>query len=147
MEVKFYENTEDALFKFAVILTMTPEGNYVFCKHRQRETLEVPGGHREPGEAILDTARRELYEETGAVEFDIQPVCVYSVTAEWNFDGQETFGMLYIAEVRKFEDELHNEIEKIVITKELPTTWTYPDIQPKLIEEAWRRGFYRLDVR
>ena len=59
---------------------------------------------------------------------------------EWNFDGQETFGMLYIAEVRKFEDELHNEIEKIVITKELPTTWTYPDIQPKLIEEAWRRA-------
>ena len=78
MKVKFYEKADDALFQFAVIIART-EGNYVFCKHRQRETLEVPGGHREPGEAILDTAKRELYEETGALEFELWPVCVYSV--------------------------------------------------------------------
>ncbi len=49
--------------------------------------------------------------------------------------------MLYYAEISSFEEELHSEIEKIVITPELPEKWTYPQIQPKLIEEAKRRGF------
>lgn len=140
MAVHFYEEVDDGLLRFAVIIAKT-EGKYVFCKHRLRTTLEVPGGHREPGEAVLDTAKRELYEETGATDFDIRPVCVYSVTAEDNFDGQESFGMLYFAEIRAFEQELHSEIEKIVVTDEMPSDWTYPDIQPKLMEEAARREF------
>lgn len=140
MAVNFYEKVDDALLKFAVIIAKT-DGKYVFCKHRSRDTLEVPGGHREPQEVILDTARRELYEETGAIDFDIQPVCVYSVTAKDNFDGEETFGMLYFAEIREFEQELHSEIERVVIMDKMPANWTYPDIQPHLMEEAGRRGF------
>lgn len=138
--VNFYEEVEDRLLRFAVIIAKT-DGQYVFCKHKSRNTLEVPGGHREPGEVILDTAKRELYEETGAVDFDIHPVCVYSVTAEDNFNGEESFGMLYAAEIRAFEPELHSEIEKIFITADMPADWTYPDIQPKLMEEAEKRGF------
>lgn len=138
--VNFYEEVDDALLRFAVIIAKT-DGKYVFCKHRLRDTLEVPGGHREPGEVILDTARRELYEETGAIEFDIVPICVYSVEAKNNFDGKESFGMLYFAEIRAFEQELHSEIEQIIITDDMPTNWTYPDIQPRLMEEAARRGF------
>lgn len=138
-EVKFYETIEDELLKFAVIITKT-ENKYVFCKHRERDTWEIPGGHREQGEKILDTAKRELYEETGALEFTIEPVCVYSVTAPENFNGVESFGMLYFADVKQFEQEIHSEIEKIIITEKLPDRWTYPEIQPKLMEEAERRG-------
>lgn len=140
MAVNFYEKVDDALLKFAVIIAKT-DGKYVFCKHSSRETLEVPGGHREPGEVIADTAKRELYEETGATDFEIQPVCVYSVVEQDNFDGKESFGMLYFAEIREFEPELHSEIEKIIITDKLPDNWTYPRIQPCLLEEARRRGF------
>lgn len=42
--------------------------------------------------------------------------------------------MLCFADIRTFEEELHNEIEKIIITEELPEQWTYPQIQPKLVE-------------
>ena len=139
MEVKFYDKVNDDLLKFAVIIS-SHNGKLVFCKHRQRETLEIPGGHREPGETIAETARRELYEETGAADFKLEPICVYSVTAEDNFDGQETFGMLFWADIFSFENELHSEIESICLLDGLPEKWTYPLIQPKLIEEAVRRG-------
>ena len=141
VEVRLYaiEKVNDALLKFAVIIARS-NGKWVFCKHKDRSTYEIPGGHREPGEAIIETARRELYEETGALEYSLTPVCVYSVTAPDNFDGQETFGMLYFADIRRFEEELHSEIEKIILTDELIGSWTYPLIQPKMIEEAKRRG-------
>ena len=67
----------------------------------------------------------------------------------WNVKGKtrvsesiddETFGMLFFADVFSFE-EIHSEIEKILITDNLVENWTYPLIQPKLIEEAKNRGY------
>ena len=140
MAVYFYEGTEDALLKFAVIIAEY-NGKYVFCKHKERDTLEIPGGHREKGETIEETACRELQEETGAIRFDIKPICVYSVVEKEKFEGSQTFGMLYYAEIESFHPDLHSEIEKIVIQEDLPDHWTYPGIQPKLMEEAARRRF------
>jgi len=137
MEVKFYDNVNDELLKFAVIISKS-SGKWVICKHKERDTYEAPGGHREANERIIDTAKRELYEETGALEFSITPICIYSVTGknEVNGTGEETFGMLYYAEIETFQEELHSEIEKIVLLDELPTEWTYPLIQPKLIAKV-----------
>ena len=140
MIVKFYDTVEDSLLKFAVIISKS-NGRWVFCKHKERDTYECPGGHREATEDIFDTAKRELYEETGATEYTIKPVCVYSVTAPDNFDGNETFGMLYYAEIKEFEKELHSEIEKVVLFDELPSKWTYPLIQPLLLKEVQERGY------
>lgn len=133
-KVNFYDSITDSMLKFAVIIAKYHD-KYVFCKHKMRNTWEIPGGHREKDEDIFETAKRELYEETGAIVFDIMPICVYSVIAPNNFNGVETFGKLFFADIHQFENELHNEIEKIVITDKLPTNWTYPEIQPKLIEK------------
>ena len=140
LEVKFYDEVDDSLLKFAVILSKS-RGKWVFCKHRERDTYEAPGGHREMGEDILETAKRELREETGAVEFDIKPLCVYSVTGKTsvNETGEESFGLLCFAEITEFSGKLEHEIEKVVFMEELPTNWTYPLIQPKLIEEYEKR--------
>ena len=140
VEVRFYDEVDDSLLKFAVIVAKSAD-KWVFCKHHKRNTYEIPGGHREPGELIDDTARRELYEETGAADYALKRVCVYSVTDPDSFHGEETFGMLYFADIRSFEKELHSEIEKIIITDRPVNDWTYPLIQPKLIEEAFRRGY------
>jgi 8-oxo-dGTP pyrophosphatase MutT (NUDIX family) len=143
-EVSFYEQAEidDSLLAFAVIIARS-EGKWVFCRHRERDTWEVPGGHREPGETILETARRELQEETGAIDFHMEPVCVYSVkgkTAVNKKDTDESFGMLFVANIHSFENELHSEIKELLLTDRLADNWTYPAIQPKLLDEAVRRG-------
>ena len=135
-KVRFYENVQDELLKFAVIITKT-NGKWVFCKHKQRETFEIPGGHREEGETIQETAQRELYEETGAISYNIEPICVYSVND--TITSTESFGMLYYANVTKFESEIHSEIEKIIVTDKLIENWTYPDIQPYLIKKYLKR--------
>ena len=140
LEVKFYNTIDDSLLKFAVIISRS-NGKWVFCKHRERDTYEVPGGHREDGESILEAAKRELMEETGALQFQIEPICVYSVTGKnrVNETGEETFGMLYFADITEFSDKIDSEMEKVILFDNLPSQWTYPLIQPKLIEEFERR--------
>ena len=142
IEVNFYDEVDDSLLEFAVIISKS-NGKWVFCKHKERDTFEVPGGHWETGEKIEDTAVRELKEETGAVDFNIKPVCVYSVKGKTRVNenaAKESFGMLYAAEIFSFE-EIHSEIEKIVLSDDLIRQWTYPLIQPKLISEAKKRGY------
>ena len=120
VEVKFYDKIDDRLLEFAVIISRT-NGKWIFCKHKERDTFEVPGGHREAGETIEDTARRELKEETGAVDFDIRPICIYSVKGNTRANetiDKETFGMLFVADIFSFE-EIHSEIEKIIISDDL----------------------------
>ena len=140
LEVKFYGSVDDSLLKFAVIVSQS-NGKWVFCKHKERDTYEVPGGHREAGESILETAKRELQEETGAIRFDMKPLCVYSVTGKnrVNDTGEESFGLLCYAEIAEFATELHSEMEKIVLLDGLTEEWTYPLIQPKLIEKYFQK--------
>lgn len=79
-KVTFYKPTEieDDSLKFAVIAARYQD-KWVFCRHKKRSTWEIPGGHREPGEKIEETAHRELAEETGAIDAEIRVVAVYGV--------------------------------------------------------------------
>ena len=141
IDVRFYDGIADERLKFAVILARYG-GKWVFCKHKERQTVEIPGGHREPGETIWQAARRELYEETGAVRFEMEPVCAYGVVRE--NQPEESCGMLFFAGIGELEPELHSEIEKIVLLQDPPEgNWTYPEIQPRLLEEALRRKAVR----
>lgn len=131
LEVKFYEDVADELLKVAVIVSRYQD-KWVYCKHKARNTFELPGGHREEDEDILDAAKRELYEETGAVKFEIQKISVYSVVR----GEEERFGMLYFAKIEAFGEMPDLEIEKIVLCDEAPAEQTYPLIQPKLLEKV-----------
>ena len=132
--IKFYGFTEIAneRLKYAVIVARLSE-SWVFVRHRERDTWEIPGGHREHGEHIDYTAKRELYEETGAEKFDIRPVCVYSVS---DHDCKETFGGLFFAQLGKLGKLPDLEIAEIIMSPRLPDRLTYPAIQPLLFDKV-----------
>ena len=137
-ELKFYDEVEDSFLKFAVIVAKS-KGKWVFCKQKGRETYECPGGHRDNDENILTTAKRELYEETGALEYTISPICFYSVNG---VDGaiqndEETYGRLFFADISKFGRLPDFEMERVDLFETLPEQWTYPKIQPKLLEKIY----------
>lgn len=129
-KVTFYkpDKTADEKLKFAVIAARYQD-KWVFCRHKQRTTWEIPGGHREPDEVIEETARRELAEETGAVDADIHTVAVYEVEK----DGKRSYGMLFFANINSLgalSDD--SEIGEIRLFDVLPENLTYPEIQPHL---------------
>ena len=43
------------------------------------------------------------------------------------------------ADIKSFHGELQSEMEQVLIIDELPAQWTYPDIQPLLVEEYLKR--------
>lgn len=156
-EVNFYNKVDDSKLSFAVIIARFGS-KWVLCKHRNRTTYEFPGGHREAGESIEQTAERELREETGAVKFTLKHICDYSVqgvTREGEKFDKEVFGTLFYAEIGARTDKLHSEIEEVVLLENLPDSWTYPTIMPKLIEEAWAKimqnergtAYFLVDIR
>ena len=144
-QVTFPEHVDDSLLKFAVIVSQY-RGKWVFCKHRDRTTWECPGGHREPGESIQEAARRELYEETGALSYRLFDAGAYSCSTASDPVAYTDYGMLYYAEILTFGPLPHLEIKQIKFFDKLPENWTYPDIQPHLFNRIKQTPFQDIAV-
>lgn len=128
----------DAYFKYAILVARY-QGQYVFVRHRERQTFELPAGHREPGESILETAHRELCEETGAIEYDLQPVFVFRIPA-YDEAGQrcdEVASLVCRVEITVLGPlDPAFEIAEILLSHDLPEHLTYPVLQPALFQKV-----------
>jgi 8-oxo-dGTP diphosphatase len=133
LKVNFYglNLVEDSKLRFAVIMSRH-NGKWIFARHKERVTWEIPGGHREQNEDIESTAARELIEETGAENFTIIPVCIYSVDR----GESESFGQLFYSEISHLGGLPNSEIGEIGLFDDMPENLTYPLIQPYLFKKV-----------
>ncbi len=126
ISVNFYDKNEidEEQIKFSVI-TAFYQDKLIVVRHKDRLTWEIPGGHKEEDETSEETAKRELFEETGATTFDLEWICTYSV----NRDGEEkSYGQLFLAHVNELGELPESEIVEIKLVNDLPEDLTYPAI-------------------
>ena len=116
-------------YKYVVVLS-THCGKIMLRRHKQRTTWETQGGHVEQGETPEEAARRELYEESGALDYEITPLCDY-----WAGDedtGEGATGMVFYAEIHKLGPIPPSEMAEVALFDALPQNLTYPQITPEL---------------
>src|SRR5690554_3050884 len=111
-----------------VVIAARHNGKWVLVRHKERDTYEIPGGHIETGEDYLAAANRELYEETGAKEFTLDFISIYTVTTDKKADG----GYLFYADIKELSELPESEIAEVILFDSLPKNLTYPLIQPHL---------------
>lgn len=118
-----------------VVIVSKMNGQLLMVRHKDRTTYEIPGGHVEKDETLLEAAKRELYEETGAKAFDIWPIGDYSV--------DESFGRLYGATIYERGELPEMEIVEVAPFDE-SMSWTYEHIQPHLLNFAESHSHIRM---
>lgn len=115
-----------------VVVFVRSGGQWIYTRAKERDVWETAGGHIEPGESTLDAAKRELWEETGAADYDIRPVFDYSVN---NGGGHYAFGQVFLADVRRFDPvPTEFEMEEIRAFDTYPAGMRFPGILPVLYE-------------
>ena len=96
---------------------------WLFCRARERDAYETAGGKIEQGETPLEAAKRELFEETGAIKFDIIPALDYSFSSN---------GQVFYAEIYELGDIPDIKMAEVGLFDMLPDKLRFPHITPHL---------------
>lgn len=127
-------------YLYAIILSRF-QSRWIWVRHKERSTWELPAGHIEIGETPEQAAHRELFEETGALIYRLEPVVSY----EGVLKGKRVYGMLFFAEISELGPLPEFEIGEIAYFAGIPELLTYPEIQPVffnyILKEMDEKGF------
>ncbi|MDD6468030.1 MAG: NUDIX domain-containing protein [Erysipelotrichaceae bacterium] len=126
---KVYPVGQLQTYKYVVVLSQY-QGKILLSRHKDRTTWETQGGHIEEGEIPLEAAKRELYEESGAIDYDIVPLCDYWAGSEDQSHGAN--GMVFQAIIHQLDSIPDSEMAEVKTFNTLPDNLTYPAITPIL---------------
>lgn len=138
MKVKIYpvHQKREKKLKYVIIGARYMFREWIFVRHRERSTWELPAGHIEPDENAIEAAKRELYEETGSLCYAVIPLFDYSVRKGWS----KKFGRVFLADLERWDPLPEYEIAEKIHQLHLPDELTYPQIQPLLFDEIKKRS-------
>lgn len=131
MKCKIYGLGVLKQYKYVVILSEY-KGKILLSRHRDRNTWETQGGHIEKGETPMEAAKRELFEESGAIVFQLEPLFDYWAGEE----GSATLnnGMVFGAIIEELGSLPNSEMAETKQFDQLPENLTYPEITPNLFD-------------
>ena len=114
-------------YKYTVIFARYKD-KWLYCRHKDRDVFETAGGRIEPGETTLEAAKREFFEETGAVKFDIEPAFDYAV----HFPNSYNNGQVFLAQIHELGDIPDFEMSEIGLYNTIPEKMRLPKVLPVL---------------
>ncbi len=101
------------------------KGKFVMSWHPMRRGWEIPAGRRKNDETAEDCAKREVFEETGAITNKLVPLGVYTV----NKNKNKKIIAVYTADIEKFETKPDwSETGIVKLFDELPDKLSYNDL-------------------
>lgn len=117
--------------RFVVVCSFY-NGQMMLSYHKGHQSWETQGGHIEQNESPEETARRELYEESGVRDAEIIPVCDYFA---YDSEGSSN-GRVYAALIHEIGKLPASEMSEIQMFSQFPENLTYPLVTPALFQEA-----------
>lgn len=124
-------NSISEKYTYVVIVSLY-NSELVWVRKKGFSTWEIPAGHVEVGELPEEAARRELWEETGALDYELDAICDFSILSE----NGSSFNQLFLSTIRKFGELPNFEIEEVKMGNHIPEALTHTTIQPTLIKKA-----------
>lgn len=125
--IKFYKNLKTKNISIVLILAKF-QNKWIFCKHKNRDTYEICGGHIEKNEDLENAAKRELYEESGAICKELKLV---GFLANYNLNPTQ-YSALFYADIQKLDKLPNFEMKEVCLFNDFPLNTTYPETYLKI---------------
>lgn len=130
-KVKIHKKIKENLVNFVVVFAKYNNNKWLLCKHKERDTWETCGGHVEKGETLLDAAKRELYEESGAIAKGLKFIKYYSIEK----NKEKSYGAILFADIEKIESLPNFEMEEIKLFDNFPKDTTYTEVYNSILNK------------
>ena len=122
-------------YRFVVVFARFND-KWLYCRQKDTETWGTAGGRIERNtssgldETPLEAAKRELYEETGALRYDITPAFDYSVHIPTEYSN----GQVFFAQIHELGDLPDYEMAEVGLFDTFPDKMRFPKILPILFD-------------
>lgn len=106
---------EPMLIPHAVVILFNEENKVLFEVRADDGYLDFPGGSVDMAEEVIETAKRELYEEAGLIADELELFDVYSgpITKYTYFNKDVIYGVDTFYVCRKYHGELNPQKEEV----------------------------------